>query len=169
MKKPKLKLILCILLSLMLTSCGNVSSKGNMGERKCTVSVSCGTLLDNNELLAEEKQKLIPENGFVIEETEVYFSEGDSVFDILLDVCRENKIHMEYSDVPLYNSAYIEGINNIYEFDAGSLSGWMYSVNDYFPNYGCSQYLPEDGDVIKWLYTCDLGDDIGGGNFYTED
>lgn len=33
------------------------------------------------------------------------------------------KIHMESSFTPVYNSAYIEGIHNLYEFDVGKLSG----------------------------------------------
>ena len=167
MKKSFLNLIICIMISLILSACSGADEKASE-DFSCTVSISCHTLLQNKELIEEEKIGLIPQDGVILEETEVYFSEGESVFDILLDVCKENKIHMEYSDVPLYNSAYIEGINNIYEFDAGSLSGWMYSVNNYFPNYGCSQYLPEDGDEIRWIYTCDMGDDIGGGNHYTE-
>lgn len=63
----------------------------------------------------------------------------------------------------MYNSAYIEGIHNLYEFDVGELSGWMYSVNDWFPNYGCSRYQLQDGDVVEWVYTCDLGEDVGRG------
>jgi hypothetical protein len=39
----------------------------------------------------------------------------------------------------------------------------MYKVNGWFPNYGCSRYGLKDGDVICWVYTCDLGKDIGGG------
>ena len=39
----------------------------------------------------------------------------------------------------------------------------MYQVNDWFPNYGCSRYQLQDGDVIHWVYTCDLGYDVGGG------
>ncbi len=62
----------------------------------------------------------------------------------------------------MYNSAYIEGIHNLYEFDCGELSGWMYKVNDWFPNYGCSRYQLKDGDVICWEYTCNLGIDVGG-------
>ena len=62
----------------------------------------------------------------------------------------------------MYNSAYIEGINNLYEFDCGELSGWMYKVNGWFPNYGCSRYQLKEGDVIEWVYTCDLGVDVGG-------
>ena len=41
------------------------------------------------------------------------------------------------------------------------MSGWMYSVNSWFPNYGCSQYEVSDGDMIEWRYTCDLGRDVG--------
>ena len=41
----------------------------------------------------------------------------------------------------------------------------MYTVNGWFPNYGCSKYVRQDKDVIQWIYTCDLGRDIGG-NFW---
>ena len=43
----------------------------------------------------------------------------------------------------------------------GNESGWMYKVNGWSPNYGCSRYQVEDGDVICWVYTCDLGADVG--------
>ena len=88
--------------------------------------------------------------------------EGDTVFDVLLRTVLENDIHMEYVDTPVYDSAYIEGIANLYEFDAGEQSGWMYSVNEEFPNYGCSSYQVKDGDVICWVYTCNLGTDVRG-------
>ena len=61
---------------------------------------------------------------------------------------------------PAYNSAYIEGINNIYEFDGGELSGWTYLVNGKVPGVGCSEYKVKNGDVIEWLYTCDMGRDL---------
>lgn len=70
---------------------------------------------------------------------------------------------MEHSFNPLYNSVYVEGIDNLYEFDSGSGSGWMYAVNGWFPNYGSSVYTLNDKDVIQWRYTCDYGNDIGGG------
>ena len=38
---------------------------------------------------------------------------------------------------------------------------WMYCVNDWYPNYGCGQYVVKNGDVIEWNYTCDLGKDLG--------
>lgn len=38
-----------------------------------------------------------------------------------------------------------------------------YSVNGWFPNYGCSRYQLKNGDVVEWCYTCDLGEDLGSG------
>ena len=131
-------------------------------EYTCTISISCATVLDNMDLCDPEKLDLIPEDGWVLQPVTVTFYEGESVFNVLQRVCKQQKIHMEFVNTPVYNSAYIEGINNLYEFDVGELSGWKYSVNDWFPNYGCSRYQLRDGDVICWVYTCDLGADVGG-------
>lgn len=127
----------------------------------CTLSVSCATILSNMEKLDKEKIELVPEDGVIFKATEVTFYEGESVFNVLQREMKKNKIHMEFVNTPLYNSAYIEGINNLYEFDCGELSGWMYKVNGWFPNYGCSRYQLKEGDVIEWVYTCDLGRDVG--------
>ena len=129
----------------------------------CTISISCATILDNMELCDPEKVELVPEDGWILKPIEVTFYDGESVFNVLQRVCKQNKIHMEFMNTPIYNSAYIEGIANLYEFDVGELSGWMYKVNEWFPNYGCSRYQLKDGDVICWEYTCDLGNDVGGG------
>ena len=129
----------------------------------CTISISCETILDNMDKCAESKKALVPEDGIILPATEVTFSDGESVFDVLQRVCRDNAIHMESNWTPVYNSAYVEGINNLYEFDVGSLSGWMYNVNGWYPNYGCSRYQLKDGDVVEWRYTCDLGEDLGSG------
>ena len=133
-------------------------------EPTCTLSISCATILANMEDLDPDKTALVPADGWILAPTTVTFSEGESVFDVLRRVCRERAIHMEYTDTPAYGSAYLEGIGNLYELDCGPLSGWMYSVNGWFPNYGCSRYTLRDGDVVRWVYTCDLGEDVGGSN-----
>jgi hypothetical protein len=129
----------------------------------CTFSIECSTILNNLSMLEPEKLEMVPFDGMILAEITVVFYEGESVFDVLQRVCRENNIHMEASWTPMYNSAYIEGIHNLYEFDCGALSGWMYRVNGWYPNYGCSRYQLLDGDVVEWRYTCDLGNDVGGG------
>ena len=132
-------------------------------EYHCTLSIDCKTILDNMDLCDPDKRELVPEDGWILEPTEVVFFEGESVFQVLKRVCKQNKIHMEFENTPIYNSAYIEGIHNLYEFDVGNLSGWMYKVNGWYPNYGCSRYALKDGDIVEWRYTCDLGYDVGGG------
>lgn len=113
--------------------------------------------------LDPEKVELVPDDGWILAPVTVEFMAGQNVFDVLLATVKANAIHMEYQNTPMYETAYIEGIGNLYEFDCGALSGWMYRVNGWFPNYGCSRYAVQAGDVIEWMYTCDLGSDVGGG------
>ncbi|MCH5187001.1 MAG: DUF4430 domain-containing protein [Oscillospiraceae bacterium] len=131
-------------------------------ELTCTLSVRCDSILDNMAWLDAEKAELVPSDGVIYAERTVTFYEGESVFNLLLREMKQNKIHMEYENTPIYSSAYIEGIGNLYEFDCGELSGWMYMVNGWFPNYGCSRYRLMAGDRVEWVYTCDLGEDVGG-------
>lgn len=133
-------------------------------EHTCTLSVRCDTILDNIDWLDSEKVELVPEDGVIYATKTVTFYEGESVFNVLQRETKKAKVHMEFSNTPIYNSVYIEGINNLYEFDCGELSGWMYKVNAWFPNYGCSRYKLLEGDVIEWVYTCNLGVDVGGFN-----
>lgn len=128
----------------------------------CTLSIRCDTILNNMDRLKEEKKAIVPADGVILATTTVTFREGESVFDVLKRVTREQRIHMEFSFNPIFNSAYIEGIYNLYEFDCGNLSGWLYRVNGWIPNYGCSRYPLKQGDVVEWVYTCEQGKDIGG-------
>jgi len=128
----------------------------------CTFSVECSTILNNLDMLDPDKLEMVPSGGTILSSTTVTFYEGESVFDVIQRLCKEKGIHLEFSWTPIYNSAYIEGIHNLYEFDCGALSGWMYRVNGWYPNYGCSRYQLQQGDTVEWRYTCDLGHDIGG-------
>lgn len=166
-KKAAVWVVLALVLALVLTAalltgCGAPQAGPSY---HCTVSISCASILEHMELCSEEKRELVPEDGWLLESVEVSFQEGQSAFDVLQQVCRENKLHLEFSTTPVYGSAYIEGIGNLYEFDCGAESGWMYAVNGWFPNYGCSQYALQDGDTVTWVYTCELGRDVGSGGW----
>ena len=145
-----------------------VSEISEISENKtaCTISISCQTLLNNLDRVKKNKLSVIPSDAWILKAVNAEFSEGESVFDVTKRVCMENKIPFEFTLAPIYNTAYIEGINNIYEFDCGSTSGWLYKVNGEFMSYGCSDCKLSDGDVIEWVYTCDLGKDVG--NEYKE-
>jgi len=131
--------------------------------KSCTIQIRCDTILDNMDNLEDGKDRYVPENGIILSTSSVQFAEGETVFDVLKRACSYAGIHIEYSWTPMYDSYYIEGINHLYEFDCGEQSGWMYKVNGWFPNYGCSDYELKDGDNIVWTYTCNgLGADVGG-------
>ena len=49
------------------------------------------------------------------------------------------------------------------EFSQGADSGWMYSVGGTFIQSGANNYILHDGDDVRWKFTRDLGNDIGGG------
>jgi len=132
------------------------------GSFSVTLSVACSTILDNMNLLNKEKHELVPPDGVIYPLTEVIAYEGESVFNVLLREMRRARIHMEFRNTPIYNSVYLLAINNIYEFDVGELSGWMYKVNGLFPSFGSSGYLLSPGDVVEFVYSCDLGADVGG-------
>lgn len=126
----------------------------------CSLTVKCDTILNNMEKLAPEKVHLLPENGIILPVIELEFSKGDTVFDVLERELKKQKIHFEFSKVSMYDSSYIEGIGNLYEFDCGNLSGWIYRVNGKTPSVGCSQYQLKNGDKIEFLYTCNMGRDL---------
>lgn len=127
----------------------------------CTLSIRCDSVLEHMDWLDPDKAELIPDDGVILAETQASFQEGETVFDLLQRLTRQEGIHMEASFTPGYNSSYVEGIDNLYEFDCGQQSGWLYRVNGSSPGYSSSQYVLSDGDQVEWLYTCDLGQDVG--------
>jgi hypothetical protein len=121
------------------------------GEIAVSVSINCQTAVDYKNSNRT--------NAKILGGCQVYVDKDATVFDVLKTACKNNKIQFEYQGSG--TSVYIEGIDYLYEFDCGDLSGWEYSVNDSFPNVGCNSYTVQDGDTVRWLYTCDLGKDIG--------
>ena len=117
-------------------------------ENICYVTISCKTAVDSGKL-SDIMQGLLPADGMILDCYEVRYDDGASAFDVIAAAAKENKIHMEYKGGK--SLPYIEGAENLYEFDCGPESGWMYKVNGWFPNYGCSRYQLKEGDTISVL------------------
>ena len=175
MRKDIIAVFVIVLISALLISGTNIQSVDeyylthidDIKEDSETVKISirCNTILDNYNDLDENLRfpEFVPENGIILPPTEYVLREGDTVFDILDRAVRYNKIQMEYqgAEKNSYGSVYIQGINYLYEFSCGPLSGWMYRVDGEFPGCGCSKYKLKDGQNIEWIYTCNLGTDLG--------
>lgn len=121
-----------------------------------TMTIRCDTIADR------KNSEYVPADGIILDLTGFDISEGYSVYDVLCDAAKKYGIHMENegSSGSVHGMVYISGINHIYEFDYGELSGWMYRVNGGTPSVGCGNYILSDGDNIEWLYTCELGEDL---------
>ena len=125
--------IIAILMTFSLWGCGNSKSvKSEKATQKCTLYVTCINAI-NSDKLQDNIRKAQPKDGVIL---------------------------IESSITPATKSVYIEGINNLYEFDCGKQSGWMYTVNGDVPNVSCSEYKIKENDEIKFQYTCNLGEDI---------
>jgi len=145
------------------------STKQETKQINVTINIDCSTIYNNmaNLDVALKESGLLPEDGKIMPITISRVSEGSSVFDVLQKVTKEGKIQLEYKG-GLTDSVYIKGINYLYEFSCGPLSGWMYRVNGEFASVSCSDFIINDGDEIEIVYSCDLGRDVGQ-NFLGED
>lgn len=128
-------------------------------ENIVTMHIRCDTAVAKGMANEPEWQGIVPPSGVILPVTKFKIKEGDTTLDVLKMAKEQYKFQMRYRGNEA--SAYIEGINNLYEFDGGRWSGWMYCVNDWYPNYGAGVYVLKGGDVIEWNYTCNLGKDLG--------
>lgn len=131
----------------------------SINELYCDLDVNCRQAWQNIDLLPEEKREVVPKDGVILSLKNIEFQDGESVFDVLKRELYNKKIHFEFVKTPVYNSAYIEGISNLYEFDMGEYSGWMYRVNGEKPSYGSSQYILKNGDKIEVYYSINYLED----------
>lgn len=163
--KRYLKLVFILLSFLFIvTGCVNkqedfeegVSTNQVSDGLTCTLFVECKNAIGK----CDEKKDVLPEDGIIYARRSVSFYEGESVFDVLKREMQNARIHLEYSITPVYDNAYIEGIGNLYEFDCGELSGWMFKVNGEFPGVGCSDVFVNAADEIEFIYSCEMGRDV---------
>ncbi len=146
-----------VLIFAVLCSCGQ-SEKAL--DKSCTLNIKCDTVLKNIDKLAAEKRDIVPEDGVILADDSAEFAEGESLFDIFKRELKAKNIHIDFEASSSLGTAYVKGIANLYSGDCGEFSGWMIRVNGEDLTVGCSDYYPKNGDMIEWLYTCDMGNDL---------
>lgn len=149
-------------------------SKGNAGEKESKDSNKQDGKSTPNKGVASQPDAKPPQTttvqltivgssdvGTIMGTEEIEIGDSETVMDVLKKATRAKKIQMDFSGSGA--TAYVKGIDNLYEFDKGSGSGWMYSINNKFPNRSAGVWPIRPGDHIQWLYTEDLGKDLGAG------
>ena len=123
----------------------------NGATREYSFKIECLRILDKPELWRDGLDDVIPENGIFFSGKRRY-KKGESVFDALSSICDKEGILLDSKYTPIYDTWYVSGIGNLYEFDCGGQSGWKYSVNGVLPGVGCSKYEIAPGDEIVFFY-----------------
>lgn len=121
-------------------------------EISCTLNVECKSILNNMDKLKDGHSEYVPANGYIIKGYTYTAKAGFTAYDALKKACDDNGIKLTAKS-SMYGT-YVSGINNIDEFDCGSQSGWMYSINGNRPNVSASSRKINDGDEITFEYVC---------------
>ena len=122
-------------------------------EISCTLNVECKSILNNMDKLKDGHSEYVPANGYIIKGYKYTAKAGFTAYDALKKACEDNGINLTAKS-SMYGT-YVSGINNIDEFDCGSQSGWMYSINGNRPNVSASSQRVTDGDEITFEYVCE--------------
>ncbi|AIF45504.1 DUF4430 domain-containing protein [Virgibacillus sp. SK37] len=99
--------------------------------------------------------------GMVLPSTKVTFQKGDTALDPTLRILKQKGIQISVRGSGA--TAYVEGIDNLYEFDEGPLSGWMITVDGVLIDRSAGIYPIHENSVIKWVYTTDYINNPAGG------
>ncbi len=124
-------------------------------KKEVTITIECTRILNKKDLWKEGIEEIIPVNGVYFKGV-IPFDEKMSAYDVLKMACKKDNIALDSQYTPLYETYYIKGIGNLYEFDCGGESGWKYSVNGATPGVGCSSYYVEPEDSILFFYDYQL-------------
>lgn len=146
----------------------NNSGNGNSGNNSqntrpagriisCTIEIRCDNATARKDSITNPGiRDAIPDDGTILEVTTYTAVEGFTVYDVLAAVTA-----MHDPVIPIVansDKSYVLSINNLSEKNVGPQSGWTYRVNGVLPMMAANQYKVKDGDVIKWIYVCQMGD-----------
>lgn len=98
----------------------------------------------------------MPQNGIILPQTQVAYTPGESVLDVLKRVAQEKNILLSADSNNALGTAYVSALAGIGEKNFGTQSGWMYIVNDSPPGVGAGGYRLKEGKEyrIEWKYVC---------------
>ena len=126
------------------------TTEKRVDKTRCTITISCKAILSHMDDLRDGKQDYVPSNGYILRTCTVKYEDGDTVYDILKRVCREEGITLRAKRTGF--GMYVEGINNLNEKDCGGTSGWTYYVDGKFPPVAVDKYELHGGEVIEFKY-----------------
>jgi len=135
--------------------------------------------IEKETAVAMSIEKLAVDGKYIQEPVQVIVEEGENVSQAFLRYMASKGLPMagfvENAGSFSSDSFYISAIRDYSQPDTwlrekayGEYSGWMYTVNNVFPDVSAGARIVNPGDVIRWQYTCantldEIGKDIDGG------
>lgn len=119
---------------------------------RATVYIGCQNAVNYGILNESGYDKLIPENGVLINTT-VQLENGDTAQNVIERAAEQTSVLI------VIDRGYVKSVSGLAEKKCGGSSGWLYSVNNEFPTVSVDKYAPvNNGDVIRVLYSVKNGD-----------
>ena len=136
--------VFLLLMLLFQISCSRVSSEPAQKEQIGSISFEV-----NAKNAVAWGMDDLPKDGelFFIQEAELYY--GESVIDVLMRLLPSQVMR---------RGGYVQGILGLGEKACGAASGWYYYVNGEAPLISAAKFYPNDGDIVRFLYTVSVGD-----------
>lgn len=140
-----------LLIAVLLLSCLCGCAKQEAGNLHCTVSIDASRVALSSTMAAHDAMEKLDSKLPALNKVDVAFSEGETALDVVVRALQENKIQYEIDDTNFFM-----GIGNLYNGDAGELSGWLYTVNDESLSSAASQYKVQEGDHVCFFFVTDF-------------
>lgn len=118
-----------------------------------SLTVDCKNAIDYGILNDLNFRDTLPQNGIILSDGNVQFTEGESVMTVLKRALKTQKTVCQIT-----SGGYVKSIAGLAEKDCGETSGWVYRVNGELPNVSCKYYQLQAGDRVEFIYTCRMGD-----------
>ena len=96
------KIFLSAAVLILLTGCAKIQSKDEYysteqveSDKSVLMSVNCSEILKKMDSLDSGLEEYIPEYGLIVEDKAYPIKDGDTVYDLLIRVTKENRIQIE--------------------------------------------------------------------------
>ena len=117
----------------------------------CTIAISCQAVWGNTDMVEQDILDLLPEDGWILRETEMTVPDGTPVLQVLQWAADE------VAGIPVVTSgtpAFVERIGDLSNGDAGDVSGWTYTLNgESIMESAAVQTVTQDDEIV-WAYVC---------------
>lgn len=93
------------------------------------------------------------DKGIILPATKISVKDGDTILQVLLHATSSHSPKLQVDYTGSGAMAYVQGIDNIYEFDYGAKSGWLFKQNGVSLTKSVGATKIKAGDRIECYYT----------------